>query len=521
MKSIFRSLIICIIGIGFALLSACNVAADRKKYIPADAIAVVSLNGSKLGKKIAWEVLFSGDLFKNLKSDDIKNTGIDLMNSFYVFALPDQRLTDKLKFVVIIPLNNQKEWAAFLKTKFPGLQETTEDGFQRATLQDNLIAGWNNKTALLVISPGNYGFEESNTTAILQETLDATLKMDEKDAVTSNEQFQLLQKDNFDLGFWINYERLSQSMPQNAMGMAAAFTAQSTFTRDAYMTGGINFEKGKISGDFKYYSNPSMQGIMKQLITENHNDDLVKRIPPGKVAAVINYHINPMGIRSMLDTLGTITFLNDALESQGLSIDGILQCFTGDFLFSAADVMSNVILDTFSFNGQTDTFTRKETSANWMLSFKVADQQAMERLLQKFIDEEIIIQETENLYSIKGSQTLLALSDGYAVLTAKEQNIRHFFSGPGAPRADIPAEVIYNPMGIFIDWTAMSPVLDSRFGSLSASGKMQALPTNMVFYGGAMKNDFAEMHMDINFSQKEENSLFQIIRAISENSKTP
>lgn len=516
MKSFSRNLMVCILGCCIVLLSACSPASDRKQYIPADAIAVMTLNGSKLGKKIAWEVLFSGDLFKNFKSDDVKKTGIDLMDNFYVYALPDQRLGAKVKFVAIVPLTDQREWVVFLKSKYPGFHENSEKGFHTAPLQGNMIAGWNSKTAILVFTPNSYGLEENNTSAILSETLDATLHIDEKDAISGNEKFQLLQKDNFDIGIWVNYERLSQSLPQNSMGAAAAFTGHASLTRDVYMTGGINFEKGKISGDIKYYTNPAMLGIMKQMISENYTDDLAKRMPPGNAAVVLSYHINPQGIKSMLDTMDATTIINDELEDQGLTIDGILHCFTGDFFFSASDVARSVKVDTFNFNGHTDTFSRNETSANWMLAFKVADRQAMDKLLQTFINEKVLTGKDENLFSVEGTPALLAIRDGYAVLTAKEQNIGHFFSGPGAGRADIPAEISRNPMGVFFNMDALSPLFESRFSVFSPSGKMKNLPANIVLYGGAVKEDYTLMHVDINFQQKEENSLLQIIRAAGE-----
>lgn len=516
MKLFFRNLMICILGSCIVLLSACNTASDREQYIPADAMAVMTLNGSKLGKKIAWDVLFSGDLFKNFKSDDVKKTGIDLMNKFYVYALPDQRLNAKMKIVAIIPLANKREWTAFLKNKYPGLHENNEKGYHIAALQGNMIAGWNGKTAILVFTPDSYGLEENNTSAILSETLNTTLHLDGKDAISGNEKFQLLQKDNFDIGIWVNYERLSQSLPQNPIEAATAFAGHASLTQDAYMTGGINFEKGKISGDIKYYANPAMQHIMKQIISENYTDDLAKRMPPGKVAAMLNYHINPQGIKSMLDTMGTTTIINDELENQGLTIDGILRCFTGDFFFSASDVNTTVKTDTFSFNGHTDTFSRNETSANWILAFKIADRQAMDKLLQVFINEKILTGKEENLFSVVGSPALLALRDSYAVVTAQEQNIGYFFSGSGTGRADIPAEISRNPMSAFVDLNALSPLFESRFRVFPPSGNMKNLTESIIMYGGTVKDDYTLMHLDINFQQKEENSLLQIIRAAGE-----
>ncbi len=520
MKSLSRSLIVFILGCSLLLISSCSPTSNREKYIPEDAMTVLTVNGSKLGKKIVWEVLFSGDLFKNMKSEDAKKTGIDLMNTFYVYALPDQRLSGKVKIIALVPLRNKGDWVAFMKNNYPGFQEKSEQGFHSAPLQANMVAGWNDKTAVLVFTPEGYGSGDNNTPAILSETLNATFHIDEKASISGNTKFRMLQQENYDVGLWLNYERMVQSLSQIQMGMAALLSGQAGFAREGYMVSGFNFEQGKISGDLKYFGNPAMLDIMKQMIPERYNDELIQRMLPGKPAAVTSLHFNPQSIKSMLDTMGNTALINDQLAEQGLTIDGILSCFSGDFLFTASDVTTSLKTETYSYNGHTDTFGKNETSANWMVSFKVKEQAALDKLIQIFINENMLAGKGENLFALEGTNTLMSVRDGYAVITGNEQNISHFFSGPGAGRADIPAEVGNNPIGVFIDMKALAPVFESGRSASSLQNRTKSLLETIVAYGGKISGDHASIHFDINFQNKGENSLLQIIKAATQVSGT-
>ncbi len=54
----------------FILFSACNKAPETTRYIPKDAIGVVSLNTTELAKKVMWSAISGSPMFKEMMGKD-------------------------------------------------------------------------------------------------------------------------------------------------------------------------------------------------------------------------------------------------------------------------------------------------------------------------------------------------------------------------------------------------------------------------------------------------------------------
>ncbi len=69
-------------------------------------------------------------------------------------------------------------------------------------------------------------------------------------------------KENHDLSFWVNYEALAGGLPQGELGDAGSVLAsQKKLLKDAFISGGLDFEKGKIVADAKYHFNSTNKAI--------------------------------------------------------------------------------------------------------------------------------------------------------------------------------------------------------------------------------------------------------------------
>lgn len=514
-----------------ALFSACSPSTEGTRYIPKDAIAVMNVNGSKLGTKIAWDLLFSGDWFKKSHHDDKSNekdkigldqSGIDLMSNFYCYALPDQRLQNgSVKIVAIVPLNSRTKWEAFLKDNFSGIAIKNENKISIANLNENMVAGWNGKTAIVAMTPqSRYGTNFSSDNAVAgilhQEVLDA-FNIDKSENITKNDKFALLQQEHYDVSLWVNYERMTQSMPVGQMGPASMIAGQSSFTKDAYLLAGANFDKGRITGEFKYYPNPSMAGIMKQLIADKYDDDLLKRLPGGQLAAVLSYHINPQGIRSMLDTMGTTAIINDEIQDDGLSVQGLLDIFTGDILCAVTDVKMETKTQSYTISGETQTYTYKDPSANWMVAFKIKNQPSLDKLIQLGLQNGMISVVGDNLFQVPNTKVLLSEKNGYALITANQDDLNTFYAGNSNAMQSLPDDIKNNPMYLYIDARQLAniyagPDAGNDPDEAALHNEMKNLLEKIVGYGGKMEGDHSSFRLNIDFTNKSDNSLMQILK---------
>lgn len=515
---LFKHALAGLLIVALAMLASCSKSGTGTQYIPKEATAVLLVNGSKIGKKIAWESLWSGDLFKGSKKEAEKpeDMGIDILNKFYAYVQQDQRISGGVKTVGILPLSDEKKWADFLKKKYPEMTTSKDGDITIAVLEKNMVAGWKNKMAIVAFSPNGYSDE---ATTLLTDQVKKSFSLEKDATISKNDKFTQLEKKDYDIGVWVNYERMGQSVSEYGLGAAGMLSAQSRLTKDSYVIGGINFEKGAINGEGIYFINPTMVSIMKKLSPDKIDDDLLKRIPSGQLAGVVSYHFNPEGVKTMIDSLGYTNMLNSQLQEQGLTIDGILNAFTGDIMIAATDVKNEERTYSYpSYDGDSTRYTSHEPSANWLATFKIKDQAALDKVIQLALQEEALTVKGDHLFEMDG--TYLSAKDGYAVITQKQESLQSFYSATGSVPAVIPDEVKKNPMGIFIDFKALAPLFQTSNEDspkeIAAMANMQKLLDHVMAYSTKVSGDHSEFTFKASFQNKDENSLMQIIKLINQ-----
>lgn len=498
-------------------ISSCSKPGNGTQYIPKDATIVLTVNGNKIGKKIAWASLWSGDLFKDMKLDSAENMGIDMMNTFYAYALPDQRLPASTKLVMIIPLSNTKDWQQFLKKKFSNVTTQDEGGITISSLQDNMVEGRKGNTAIMVMALSSGVSEEA--TGWLKDEVKKAFTLKKEDNIGNNEKFKELVGKNYDAGIWINQERMSQSIPGTNMGAGGILAGQQRFAKDAYVIGGLNFEKGSIHAEATYYTNPTMSGILQKLTPEKYDDDLLKRLPGGQLAGVLSYHFNPAGISAMIDTMGYSGMINSQLQEQGLTIDGILSAFTGDFAAGISDikmVTHSYSNEYYGTDNDMQNYTYDEPDGNWLISFKIKDEAALDKLIQLGLQNEILSVKGDHLFLANG--VYVSTKDGYGVISSKQETIQSFFASAGNVPALIPSEVKSNPLGIYVDYKQLAPFFKPSDHALpkekEAMSAAQNFVDNITMYSTRFSSNHSDLKLEATFKNKEENSLLQIIKLV-------
>jgi hypothetical protein len=515
------------------LFSACSKSSESIRYIPKDAIGVVSLNTVELGKKVLWSAVSGSPVFKEMTGKngdstkfDFEKTGIEPLTTFFAFGLPDQRLAGKSKFMVILPLKDAAKFKAFLLENYPKAKTEQKDKLTFISIDDNTCIGFDKQTAIAATSSRSSEYEwnddgtrkerdNSQTLTILIEEVQKTFNLPKDQSIAENKQFMSLMKENHDFSFWLNYEALANGLPQGELGDAGTVLAsQKKLLKDAFISGGLDFEKGKIVADAKYYFNSTNKGIAMALESKSSNAELLKKIPGSQLNLLMSYHINPQGIKALVDTMGMAPLANMGLKEIGLTMDDILNSFTGDFLFTITDFAVHTKSLASNVGGSAVNYTSPEPSMKAFLSFKIKDQAAFSKLVQTASGKELMMMTGPDAYVI-GSGIYLSKSGDYVAVSNDNAAIANFVSGTVAKDFSVPAEVKNNPYGLYIDIknSIQSLPLDLLYGKEDTAvfhdGKK--LMESVIAYGGKVEGDHSSFHFEANFQNKDENSLTQII----------
>ncbi|WP_162902826.1 DUF4836 family protein [Taibaiella koreensis] len=513
-------------------LASCSKKDDSTRYIPKDAIGVISINTGQLVQKVGLSMLSGSPMLKEMTRGaggdtahfDLEKTGLQYLTTVYAYAVPDMRLPSKSRFQVLLPLKDAEKFRAFLKEQFKEAKITTKDKFSFATLNPNICVGWDKETAIVAATTAQREWTEDGTmkpaadnSTLLTEEIEKTFGLQKDQSLLTNDKFTALMKAGHDIGVWMNYEALTNAMPQEELGQAGTVLAsQKKLIKDAFLAGGIDFEKGKITGDARYYFNPSVKGIASALEVKSVNNDLLGKVPGSQMNLMLSHHFNPQGIRALVDTIGMLPLATTALKEINLSFDDILNAFSGDFLLAFTDFKVTTESESYTLAGSSVNYTKPVPSFKAVLSMKIKDKTAFDKLLQTVVSNGLLSPgATPNTYMIGGSMTLA--TDGAYVVASNEAGVAtSFLQTSGNKAFNIPSEVKSNPSGFFLDVknSINSVPLDLLYGKEDSSvfhdGKQ--LFESVKAYGGKLDGDHTEMHFEATFQNKDENSLLQLIR---------
>lgn len=495
-------------------LSSCRKNDSGAKYVPKEALGVFSMSIPNLMKKISWAALSDSRIFSELLKGskdttfNIKETGIDASATIFGYGLSDQRIESKFKFFLVVPLKNQKKFEAYLKDLFP--EGVLKTGAQKLMIIDEsscLI--WNKDIAIAgFIQPNEYGFQDlKEQVEILKQDLLRSLSLKEEESLHHEKRYLSLIKENNDFSFWFNYDAFRKSMSQDEWGSAGAIlSAQKNLVSDTYLSGGLNFLKGKISIEGKYFYNASSKALANIFTNVQYNNDLIKRIPGEQMNLLAHFQFNPNGLPVLLDTMGMMPLTRMALKQNGFEIEELSQLFQGDFLFTIVDFdfekLSHHLADQMEGNiGQ--AFYQSA------LSFKIKDRNAFEKLINFAVEKQLIGAEPDGMYKIEGN--FLAYKDDYAVLSDNKKTVFTLINNKETKDWQIPQNINNNPFAFYVDIQNSTRDFKNILSQNETSALFLRLAENITASGGKIKGDYSPFSIEINLQNKDENSLVQLL----------
>lgn len=534
MHRISRSTIVVCLVVGF--LSACSKIPDHARYIPKDAVAVISVNLKSLSKKVAWNMITGSKLFKEMQKRipekstkdammGIENAGIDALNSFYVYVKNDARFSGGNRVTGLVPLADEAKWEAYMKQVFPQVTIKQNGERKEASLGSDMYVGWNKNlliimntmvTAVVADSPGAEMIKPDP--AALSAEMDNAFGITKENSVLGNKHFSKLEMDGHDMTFWLNYDQLMTQYSGN-MAEKMGMSLSGALWKDAAFTAGFDFKKGKITGDMRYYMSDDMKEIGKELGGTNADKEMLERLPSQNMDMLMALHLSPKGVKSLLDKTGLLGLVNVGLSTQGMNVDNVLDAFSGDMAFVMNDFALHIETVTDSFMGQAVVHQNQKPSMSLSYAIKINNKANFEKILKLAKDNGL--QPMGNNYVIPiddKDSVYIMLNDQYLVASNKYIYATGFLGGNFKSQkmnAATAKEIYGHPTAMYMDIQQLFKNIDAGISHSAHDSAMivesKKLLNSISLSGGNFVDNAFEYHLDINFMNPDENSIIELM----------
>ena len=516
MHRILRNVIV--IALSVVVLSSCNSKPDHRKYIPKDASVVLGVNLSALSKKIAWNMITGSKLFKEMESrmpagqgkdnmmSGIDKAGIDVLNTFYVYLKTDARFSSGMQATAIVPLSDADEWEAYVKKTFPKADIQQHNKLKVASMDGEMYMGWD-KHVLIVMNPLSSGGQD------MAAELDNVFNISSDNSIKADKNFEALQGAGHDLSMWVNYAQIMNAYNDRFASQSPVAISPTMWKETAFACG-FDFVKGKITGDMAYYTSKGLEDVYKEFGAKNVDNDMVSRLPGKNLDLLMAVHFSPKALRTMMDSTGMLGLANAQLQAQGTNVDNILDAFTGDMAFMVSDL--SIGANTNPADGYQMPFQYNNYCMNYVVKINKKDN--FDKLMSFASAAGLLPVANGYALPITTRDTVFVVHNGdYAVFSNKYGSAAGILRG----KADQPlspalaADTKAHPFNLFVDvQEAVSKIDVSKAlstGDMAMFDESKRLLSSVSFSGGEYKNNAMQGHLEINFVNKDENTIITLL----------
>lgn len=500
------------------IFSSCSKTNKEGRYVPANAVFVVHMNGQSLNTKLPWEEIKNSELFKKAYADSTtpalaktvmdnpENSGIDVKNDILFFMVKDSAggyiaiegtVKDAAKFKQFNTSAN----------KTPAT-ETEKDGIHFLAT-DKMTTSWKESKFVMVMDASGLNMNRKNRYNDYSDTTNTIAPEPKKDlnAIASQifalkednslgkeEKFTDLMKETGDIHFWINMEALgmgSSDMP----GMAALSMINfKKIYEGSRVTGTVNFDNGKINADFTSYSGKEMTDLVKKYSGDKISSEMLKRLPSKNVAALFALNFKPEGIREYLKLLGVEGFANMGTAFLGFNLDDFIKANKGDILIAVSDFVQ-------------DSIGKPDMSV--IFSASIGDKQSFGKLVEagKKVSKEKLTGENSPAISYN-------LNDNYFAIGNKKQDVDKYIASTNNSTLDFFDKISGSSSSAYVNFQYILKAMENQASRDSLDKVIYDVSVkmwdNLVFTGNGFKNGGSKTHLEINLIDKSTNSLKQL-----------
>lgn len=345
--------------------SACSTNKNKGlTLIPKDATAVFSINFNQIQEKLKDGNFNTDSLMDVLKTQDsvfVLLKDFDLRQPLLAFVKNSSTMMagKDLLSGFVASISDRADLEKNLKNLYPDKNIEKGKNASYIQLKDNTYAAWNDGFMISLVG-----------SALTADQVDALFAMKKDASMADNKEAVKLLTVKSDLSFYVNGNGSLASIPFISMSKA------SDLIKDNYGGGTINFEKGKVLFDAKYYLNGTLTDLIKKNPTKDLAGDGLKNFP-GKPLGFFEVSFNLKQILSFLEYAGVKNTADVYLKNMGLSLDDLQKAFVGEINVALSDV--GVTTQSIPFGDTSLTINRPEPKV--LVNIPIADKASYDKIV--------------------------------------------------------------------------------------------------------------------------------------------
>jgi hypothetical protein len=356
--------------------------------------------------------------------------------------------------------------------------------------------------------------------AAMSAEMESAFAVSKDNSIIGNKRYIALEEEGHDVLFWLNYEQLMTQYGGDVSEKMGGLSLSNNLWNGAAFTSGFDFVKGKITGDIKYFMPEQMKEIGVQLGAKNADKDMMERLPSQNMDMLLAMHIAPQGIKATLEKMGLLGLANEGLMLQDMSVDKVLDAFTGDMAFIMNDfsLKSETVIDTFL--GQAVPHQNQKPSLTMSYVVKINKKDNFQKMVQLAKDNGL--KSLGNGFVIplgEKDSVYIMMNDQFAVASNKYANVTGFLDGTYKAQkmsGPVASTVMGHPWAFYLDIQQMFKNIDNRSVSESAHdsamiAESKKLLSSISFTGGEFKESALSYHLDVSFMNTDENSIINLM----------
>jgi hypothetical protein len=515
MKKNLNNLLICLLALA---VLACGKKSENVKLIPKDAHAVVAIDVKSMGlKTMDFKKMFSMNFLKKDKTskdslaDKIKNSGVDLLQTAYLFGNVSLENSQGY-YAGVFSLSDAGKFEEMLKKDSKDMAITSEGDLKIAAKEgEKSVMGWNKNTAIII------GMDSGSTADIKAKLIALFSTKSEESLLETNQIFKDLQNEKSDMTVWMDFENLSKAAA-NLHPSAAGVKI-----KDSYMTATLNFENGQVVLDSKYYDNNEESKKYKEVFKDNVSADVISGVPGQTVIGMLSLAVDMKKLYTVLDSQQLLEEVKKNAEQSGIGLtaDQLFDIFSGDFVASVngVDMVDEKFLpdpDTMLVsdpNSAPMILTRKVPSPDFAFTAGISNKENLTKILDFMVKNGMAVQKDNNYVFM--DKFTLTNKGNVAVLTTPSAFSDKVSASPEKLADDLSKTASDNSFSLYVNLSKV-PAEAMSMAGLGQSYLEKSPIESISITGSKISQNISTGKIVIAMKKKDENSLVVLSQASDE-----
>jgi hypothetical protein len=502
-------------------------------YFPADAKAVININLLSLGSRMSWQEIQQLSFFDEAIKDaplqvqefmkDPASCGINFKSDLFIVLLPDTKNKTKSTPVLYGQIADSAKFVAFMQKMSPK-QKITSVGKLKLLVDDKQTVAWTSNVFVMPFSKDKKSpvATKTNKTAATRPTTNvASLSKQYQQLLTpatkslsTDSRFIDLTKESGDIRFWVNRNTEKPKGKGSKKDEMLKMMNWSMMQQGNYMAGVVRFENGKLVAQMKSYMNNTLDSLYRLYPATSLNSNVFRKFPPGQPVALISFSMSPAMIGAMLKTTGADKMLDSITKKSSVKPLEVAGGINGDITLA--------VIRAHEYD-EKDTITAALNGVQLFLAASVKDKSKVQPLLD-VLQKPKEPKKDEEGNEIKpsgpfgGLKPTFLLSDSFLVMSISPLAAEKFLAANSENDMATLASSYTSHSSIFaLDLKTIINFAMAMGKNKNKSGdasKMFESLERLVIYGGKYENGAAISTAELQFANKEENSLKQLIKLI-------